>query len=92
LVAARVKTLLLLGQARDAIRTQLAGACPMEDVSTLDAAVRRAAEIATAGDTVLLSPACASFDMFRDFEHRGEVFRDAVRELVARRAAGGRAH
>lgn len=90
LVTARVKTLLLLGQAREALRAQLAGACPMEEVSTLDAAVRRAAEIATAGDTVLLSPACASFDMFRDFEHRGDVFREAVLALVARRETGGR--
>jgi len=89
LVEARVKTLLLLGQARDAIRAQLAGACPMEEAPTLDAAVRRAAEIATAGDTVLLSPACASFDMFRDFEHRGDVFREAVLALVARRETGG---
>jgi UDP-N-acetylmuramoylalanine--D-glutamate ligase len=92
LVAARVKTLLLLGQARDVIRAQLAGACPMEDVPTLDAAVRRAAEIAAAGDTVLLSPACASFDMFRDFEHRGDVFRQAVRDVAARRESGGRGH
>jgi UDP-N-acetylmuramoylalanine--D-glutamate ligase len=92
LVKARVKTLLLLGQARDAMRAQLAGACPMEEVPTLDAAVRRAAEIATAGDTVLLSPACASFDMFRDFEHRGDVFREAVLALVARRETGGRTH
>jgi len=91
LAATRVKTLLLLGQARDVIRGQLAGACPMEDVPTLEAAVRRAAEIAAAGDTVLLSPACASFDMFRDFEHRGEVFRQAVRDLAARRETGGRA-
>ncbi len=83
LVATRVKTLLLLGQARDAIRSQLAGACPMEEVPTLAAAVRRGAEIASPGDTVLLSPACASFDMFRDFEHRGDVFRAAVRELTA---------
>ena len=92
LVEARVKTLLLLGQARDAIRAQLAGGCPMEEAPTLDAAVRRAAEIATAGDTVLLSPACASFDMFRDFEHRGDVFREAVLALVARRETGGRTH
>jgi UDP-N-acetylmuramoylalanine--D-glutamate ligase len=92
LVEARVKTLLLLGQARDAIRAQLAGACPMEEVPTLDAAVRRAADIATPGDTVLLSPACASFDMFRDFEHRGDVFREAVLTLVARRETGGRTH
>jgi UDP-N-acetylmuramoylalanine--D-glutamate ligase len=90
LVASRVKTLLLLGQARDAIRTQLAGACPMEEVPTLEAAVQRAAEIAAAGDTVLLSPACASFDMFRDFEHRGDVFREAVLALVGPRETGGR--
>jgi UDP-N-acetylmuramoylalanine--D-glutamate ligase len=85
-----VKTLLLLGQARDAIRGQLAGACPMEEASTLEAAVARGAEIAVAGDTVLLSPACASFDMFRDFEHRGDVFRQAVRDLVSRKGPGGR--
>jgi UDP-N-acetylmuramoylalanine--D-glutamate ligase len=91
LVSTRVKTLLLLGQARHVIRAQLAGACPMEDLETLEAAVQRAAEIAKPGDTVLLSPACASFDMFRDFEHRGELFRHAVRELAVRRETGGRA-
>jgi UDP-N-acetylmuramoylalanine--D-glutamate ligase len=90
LVATRVKRMLLLGQARTVIRAQLAGACPMEDVETLEAAVRQGAEIAAPGDTVLLSPACASFDMFRDFEHRGEVFRQAVQDLAARRATGGR--
>jgi UDP-N-acetylmuramoylalanine--D-glutamate ligase len=92
LVATRVKTLLLLGQARDTIRGQLAGACPMEEMPTLEAAVTRAAEIAARGDTVLLSPACASFDMFRDFEHRGDVFRQAVRDLAARRDASEREH
>jgi UDP-N-acetylmuramoylalanine--D-glutamate ligase len=90
LVTSRVKTLLLIGQARQAIRDQLAGACPMEEAPTLEAAVARGAEIAVAGDTVLLSPACASFDMFRDFEHRGDVFRQAVRDLVSRKGAGGR--
>jgi UDP-N-acetylmuramoylalanine--D-glutamate ligase len=92
LVATRVKRLLLLGQARDTIRRHLAGACPMEEAPTLEAAVTRAAEIAVAGDTVLLSPACASFDMFRDFEHRGDVFRQAVRDVAARRESGGRGH
>ena len=91
-MATRVKALLLLGQARDVIRGQLAGACPMEESPTLEAAVSRAAEIAAAGDTVLLSPACASFDMFRDFEHRGDVFRQAVRDLAVRKETGGRAH
>ena len=83
LVATRVKALILIGQARAAIRAQLAGACPTEETATLEEAVRRAAELARPGDTVLLSPACASFDMFRDFEHRGEMFRRAVRALAA---------
>ncbi len=91
LLETRVKTLLLLGQARDAIRSHIAGACPMEEVDSMQAAVARATEIAVAGDTALLSPACASFDMFRDFEERGEVFRQAVRDIASRREANGRA-
>ncbi len=82
LVASRVKRLLLLGQAREKIREQLQGACPIEEVATLAEAVRRGAELAQPGDTVLLSPACASFDMFRDFEHRGDEFRLAVQRLL----------
>jgi UDP-N-acetylmuramoylalanine--D-glutamate ligase len=72
---------LLIGQAQETIRTQLAGACPMEEAASLPEAIRRGAELASPGDTVLLSPACASFDMFQDFEHRGDVFRQTVQEL-----------
>jgi UDP-N-acetylmuramoylalanine--D-glutamate ligase len=85
LVETRVKTMILIGQARAKIRAHLDGACPMEEAASLEAAVERAAQIAAPGETVLLSPACASFDMFRDFEERGEVFRRAVRGLRSRR-------
>jgi UDP-N-acetylmuramoylalanine--D-glutamate ligase len=50
--------------------------------ATLDEAVQMAAGTARAGEAVLLSPACASFDMFRDYKHRGDVFAAAVRTLA----------
>ncbi|MGQ0655470.1 MAG: glutamate ligase domain-containing protein, partial [Betaproteobacteria bacterium] len=74
------KLALLIGRDAPLIEKALAG-LPSEKISTLEAAVRRAAEVAEAGDAVLLSPACASFDMFRDYKHRGEVFAAAVRNL-----------
>jgi UDP-N-acetylmuramoylalanine--D-glutamate ligase len=89
LVETRVKRLLLIGQAAAKIEEQLGGACPMERLPSLAAAVERGREVGAPGDTVLLSPACASFDMFRDFEHRGDVFRDAVLALQARLEGGG---
>jgi UDP-N-acetylmuramoylalanine--D-glutamate ligase len=54
---------------------------PLERCATLEAAVERAAALARAGDAVLLSPACASFDMFRDYRHRGATFAAAVAAL-----------
>jgi UDP-N-acetylmuramoylalanine--D-glutamate ligase len=71
---------LLIGRDTPIIEAALA-ALPIERAATLEAAVQRAAELAKPGEVVLLSPACASFDMFRDYKHRGEVFAAAVKAL-----------
>ena len=79
----RVRHAVLIGRDAPALERALAGVVPLERAATLEEAVRAAARVARAGDTVLLSPACASFDMFRDYAHRGAVFAEAVRELAA---------
>jgi UDP-N-acetylmuramoylalanine--D-glutamate ligase len=77
--AGRVRHAVLIGEDRAGIRAALAGAgIPATDAATMDEAVARAAGLARAGDVVLLSPACASFDMFTSFEHRGDVFKAVV--------------
>lgn len=81
LVRSRVKRLILFGEARETIRQALGAETDTIVVDTLDEAVARAAERARPGDTVLLSPACASFDMFRDYAERGERFRALVEAL-----------
>ncbi|HEY5897678.1 MAG TPA: UDP-N-acetylmuramoyl-L-alanine--D-glutamate ligase [Burkholderiales bacterium] len=73
---------LLIGRDAPLIEAALSG-LPTERCATLEDAVRRAARVARAGQAVLLSPACASFDMFRDYKHRGEVFAAAVKALPA---------
>ncbi|MHB8382444.1 MAG: UDP-N-acetylmuramoyl-L-alanine--D-glutamate ligase [Candidatus Binataceae bacterium] len=77
----KVSRLILLGAAREQMRAALAGACEIELVSTLAEAVERAARVARKGDSVLLSPACASFDQFKDYAERGELFQKLVRTL-----------
>ena len=79
----RVKAVVLLGEAAQEIADALAGRVDTVFVSDMANAVRSAATLARRGDTVLLSPACASFDMFNDYQHRGEVFMQAVREYYA---------
>jgi len=79
----RVRRAVLIGQDRGQIRAALGRVgIPSEDAESMEDAVRRARDAATVGDVVLLSPACASFDMFRNFEHRGDVFRAVVRALL----------
>ena len=79
----RVRRAILIGQDRVRIRAALEPAgIPAEDAESMDDAVRRARDAAQVGDVVLLSPACASFDMFRNFEHRGDVFKSVVRALL----------
>jgi UDP-N-acetylmuramoylalanine--D-glutamate ligase len=85
-VAKHARVVLLIGKDAPAIRAALEHTgVEMIDCATLEAAVQRAAELAHAGDSVLLSPACASLDMFRNYAHRAQVFIDAVREVALAR-------
>jgi len=79
-VSSRAKAVVLIGEAADEIAAVVKRA-KVERASSLEEAVARARELAAPGDVVLLSPGCASFDMFRSAEHRGEVFAQAVRTL-----------
>jgi len=79
----KVRHTVLIGRDAPALARILEGVCTLESCATLPQAVRAAARAARPGDTVLLSPACASLDMFRDYAHRGDVFAEAVQELAA---------
>ena len=81
LVQQRVKHLVLIGEAADKIRRALSGTVDMSEAPSMMEAVSMCRNLARPGDVVLLSPACASFDMFDNYEHRGRVFKDAVRSM-----------
>jgi UDP-N-acetylmuramoylalanine--D-glutamate ligase len=83
LLRERVKRVYTIGAAAEKIESHIAGATEVVRAGTLDAAVRRASSSAVAGDIVLLAPACASFDQFDNYEHRGRVFKEVVRGLQA---------
>ncbi len=83
-LAEKARAALLIGAAGPKIGSQLEGAVPLVNAGTIDAAVAYAYERAAPGDTVLLAPACASFDQFRSFEHRGETFKEIVSRLEAK--------
>jgi UDP-N-acetylmuramoylalanine--D-glutamate ligase len=77
---------LLIGAASEKIEKQIAGSVAIERAETLEHAVEVASHAARPGDVVLLAPACASFDQFDNYEHRGRVFKDLVRQLQPRAA------
>jgi UDP-N-acetylmuramoylalanine--D-glutamate ligase len=77
------RAVVLLGEAADRIAAAVEGRVPVERVSTMRDAVQMAARLAEPGEAVLLSPACASFDMYASYAERGERFQEAVRELAA---------
>lgn len=86
-LAQKARAALLIGAAAPKLAAELEGAVPVIHCGTLEAAVEEAARRAAPGDTVLLAPACASFDQFQNFEHRGRVFKALVARLEASRCA-----
>jgi UDP-N-acetylmuramoylalanine--D-glutamate ligase len=81
LLRQRVKRVYTIGAAAAKIESQILKTTPIFHAETLDLAIKRAASEARAGDIVLLAPACASFDQFNNYEQRGRVFKEVVREL-----------
>ena len=76
----KVKALVCMGLDNEKLKREFAGIIPtIYDCNTFEAAMEAAREAATAGDTVLLSPACASFDLFKNYEHRGREFKEWVK-------------
>jgi len=86
LVEKRVKHLVLIGEAAGKIREALCRTSTISDADSLQEAVWRCKEKAEPGDVILLAPACASFDMFHDYGHRGRIFKEAVADLKRRSA------
>jgi UDP-N-acetylmuramoylalanine--D-glutamate ligase len=83
----RGRAAVLIGEARELIRDAVGSAIPVRLASTMDEAVAVSADLAQAGDAVLLSPACSSFDMFKDYKHRGDDFVRAVLALPSEEPA-----
>lgn len=89
LIRERVRKMILIGEDAPAIERELNSAAPFEHASDMHDAVARAFAAAQAGDVVLLAPACASFDMFESFEHRGRVFKEEVSSLKFQVSSSG---
>ena len=84
----KLAAVVALGDAAPELQRVFAGATPVHVVDSMDEGVSVAADLVPAGGMVLLAPACASFDMFRDYRDRGERFADAARRLVHERSQG----
>jgi len=82
LLRQRVKRVYTIGKAAGKIESQIKGAADIVHAETLENAIKRAATAAQPGDVVLLAPACASFDQFQSYEHRGRVFKEVVQTLA----------
>ena len=85
LVRTKVRKLILIGEDAETIANELGSSAPFERASDMKDAVTRSFAAAEKGDVVLLAPACASFDMFDSFEHRGKVFKEEVRHKEAQK-------
>ncbi len=88
LIGSRARAAYLIGAAAPRLREELAGAVELVQSGDLETAVREAFRRAQPGEVILLSPACASFDQFQDFEHRGRVFKE-IAQRIAREAEPG---
>jgi UDP-N-acetylmuramoylalanine--D-glutamate ligase len=89
-VEKKVRVLILIGETQDLIAQAVEGLTDIRRAGSMEEAVALATSLARSGDTVLLSPACASFDMFKSYGHRGQVFTDAVRLVVEGSGVEGR--
>jgi UDP-N-acetylmuramoylalanine--D-glutamate ligase len=80
-VRERVKHLVTIGEAAEKLKRALTDVTDVSEARSMQEAVSLCRQLARPGDVVLLAPACASFDMFQNYEHRGWVFKEAVRNL-----------
>jgi UDP-N-acetylmuramoylalanine--D-glutamate ligase len=86
-VSTHARAVYAIGESRQLIREALSDFCPVHEAPSLQAAVQDAFREAQRGDTILLSPGCSSFDMFRDYAERGNIFRQAFQDLSLQGAA-----
>jgi UDP-N-acetylmuramoylalanine--D-glutamate ligase len=89
LLRERVKWVYTIGAAAEKIQSHIKGTTQIVSSGTIESAVKQASATAQPGDIVLLAPACASFDQFRSYVHRGRVFKDLVGQLAASNPSSG---